>query len=47
MYKKFTINLLVSLSIGLSMIVPYTVLAKDPNMAVSNKDSNGDGKVES
>ncbi len=45
MYKKFTINLLVSLSIGLSMIIPYTVLAKDPNMAVSNKDSNGDGKV--
>ena len=39
------INLLVSLAVGLGIIFSSSVWAKDPNMAVSMKDSNGDGKV--
>lgn len=39
------INLLVSLAVGLSVAFSSVVLAKNPNMAVSKRDSNGDGKV--
>ena len=45
MYKKSIVNLLVSLAVGLGIIFSSSVWAKDPNMAVSMKDSNGDGKV--
>ena len=39
------INLFISLVVGLGIVLSSTVLAKNPNMAVSMKDSNGDGKV--
>ncbi len=39
------INLLVSLTVGLSIVFSSVVWAKNPNMAVSKRDSNGDGKV--
>ena len=45
MYKKPTINLLVILVIGLGIIFSSTIWAKNPNMAVSKRDGNGDGKV--
>jgi len=45
MYKKSMINLLVSLTVGLSIVFSSVVWAKNPNMAVSKRDSNGDGKV--
>ena len=45
MYKKSMINLLVSLAIGLGVAFSSMVWAKNPNMAVSKRDSNGDGKV--
>ena len=45
MYKKSTINLLVSLAVGLGIVFSSVVWAKNPNMAVSKRDSNGDGKV--
>jgi len=43
--KKSIVNLFVSLAIGLGIVLSSTVLAKNPNMAVSKRDSNGDGKV--
>jgi predicted TIM-barrel fold metal-dependent hydrolase len=43
--KKSIVNLLVSLAVGLGIVLSSTVWAKNPNMAVSMKDSNGDGKV--
>ena len=45
MNKKSIVNLLVSLAVGLGIVLSSTVWAKNPNMAVSMKDSNGDGKV--
>ena len=39
------INLFVSLVVGLGIVLSSTVWAKNPNMAVSKRDSNGDGKV--
>lgn len=45
MYKRSIINLLVSLVVGLGIILSSVVWAKNPNMAVSKRDSNGDGKV--
>lgn len=45
MHKKSIINLLVSLVVGLGIILSSVVWAKNPNMAVSKRDSNGDGKV--
>jgi len=45
MYKKSMINLLVSLAVGLGIAFSSAVWAKNPNMAVSKRDSNGDGKV--
>ena len=42
MYKKSTINLLVSLAVGLGIVFSSVVWAKNPNMAVSKRDSNGD-----
>jgi predicted TIM-barrel fold metal-dependent hydrolase len=39
------INLFVSLVVGLGIVLSSTVLAKNPNMAVSKRDNNGDGKV--
>ena len=45
MYKKSMINLFVSLVVGLGIVLFSTVWAKNPNMAVSKRDSNGDGKV--
>ena len=45
MYKKSMINLFVSLVVGLGIVLSSTVWAKNPNMAVSKRDSNGDGKV--
>ncbi len=45
MNKKSIVNLFVSLAIGLGIVLSSTVLAKNPNMAVSKRDSNGDGKV--
>ena len=38
-------NLLVILATGLSVIFSSVVWAKNPNMAVGKRDSNGDGKV--
>jgi predicted TIM-barrel fold metal-dependent hydrolase len=43
--KKSIVNLLASLAVGLGIVLSSTVWAKNPNMAVSMKDSNGDGKV--
>ena len=45
MYKKPTNNYLLACVIGLSIGFSSVVLAKNPNMAVSKRDSNGDGKV--
>jgi len=45
MYKKSMINLLVSLAVGLGIAFSSAVWAKNPEMAVKNRDSNGDGKV--
>ena len=45
MNKKSMINLFVSLVVGLGIVLFSTVWAKNPNMAVSKRDSNGDGKV--
>ena len=45
MYKKSTINLLVSLAVGLGIVFSSAVWAKNPEMAVKKKDKNGDGKV--
>jgi hypothetical protein len=45
MYKKSMINLFISLVVGLGIVLSSTVLAKNPNMAVSKRDNNGDGKV--
>jgi len=39
------INLLVSLAVGLGISFSSAVWAKNPEMAVKNRDSNGDGKV--
>ena len=39
------INLLVSLSVGLGIVFSSAVWAKNPEMAVKKRDSNGDGKV--
>ncbi|SFV77127.1 hypothetical protein MNB_SUP05-4-173 [hydrothermal vent metagenome] len=39
------INLFISLVVGLGIVLSSTVLAKNPNMAVSKRDNNGDGKV--
>ncbi len=45
MHKKPIINLLVSLAVGLGIAFSSAVWAKNPNMAVSKRDSNGDRKV--
>ena len=45
MVKKLTINYFIVFSIGLSVGFSSVVWAKNPNMAVSKRDSNGDGKV--
>lgn len=45
MHKKSTISLLMSFTVGLSIVFSSAVWAKNPNMAVSKRDSNGDGKV--
>jgi hypothetical protein len=43
--KKSIVNLLVSLAVGLGITFSSTVWAKNPEMAVKKKDTNGDGKV--
>ena len=45
MYKKSMINLLVSIAVGLGIAFSSAVWAKNPEMAVKKRDSNGDGKV--
>jgi len=45
MYKKSMTNLLVSLAVGLGIAFSSAVWAKNPEMAVKKRDSNGDGKV--
>ena len=45
MYKKSTINLLVSLAVGLGIAFSSAVWAKNPVTAVKNQDTNGDNKV--
>ena len=45
MNKKSVINLLVSLAVGLGIAFSSAVWAKNPEMAVKKRDSNGDGKV--
>ncbi len=45
MCKKSMTSLLVSLAVGLGVAFSSVVWAKNPNMAVSKRDSNGDGKV--
>jgi hypothetical protein len=45
MYKKSTINLLVSLAVGLEIVFSSAVWAKNPVTAVKNQDTNGDNKV--
>ena len=45
MYKKSTINLLVSLAVGLGIVFSSAVWAKNPVTAVKNQDTNGDNKV--
>ena len=44
MYKKVN-NRLLSVVIAAGVVFSSVVLAKNPNMAVSKRDSNGDGKV--
>ena len=44
MYKKVN-NRLLSVVIAAGVVFSSAVLAKNPNMAVSKRDSNGDGKV--
>ena len=45
MNKKSIVNLLVNLAVGLGITFSSTVWAKNPEMAVKKKDTNGDGKV--
>ncbi len=45
MYRKSIVNLLISLAVGLGIAFSSAVWAKNPEMAVKKRDSNGDGKV--
>ncbi|HCV92837.1 MAG TPA: hypothetical protein DGD62_04090, partial [Gammaproteobacteria bacterium] len=45
MYKKSTINLLVSLAVGLGIVFSSVVWAKNPVNVVKKMDHDGDNKV--